>query len=90
MTERDDPLTELAEASTRFRELDAARNAAHQQVISAALNALRQGHQAGDVYRLVPFTSTHIRAIARLEGIPASRPGKRSTKRKPPPPSDNA
>jgi hypothetical protein len=76
MTDRTDALKELTEASERYEEAEAARLRAHEAVIAAALDALRAGARPGEVYDRVPFTSTHIRTLAREAGIPAGPPGK--------------
>jgi hypothetical protein len=81
MTTPTDALKELTEASERYKEADAARNRAHEAVIARALEALRAGAQPGEVYGRVPFTSTHIRTLAREAGIPGGRPGKPSRKK---------
>jgi hypothetical protein len=76
MTDPTQALKELREASRAYEEADAARNRAHEVVIARALDALRAGVQPGEVYGSVPFTSTHIRTLARDAGIPGGRPGK--------------
>lgn len=81
MTSPADALKELTEASKRYEEAEAARVRAHEVVIARALDALRAGAQPGEVYGRVPFTSTHIRTLAREAGIPGGRPGKPPTKR---------
>jgi hypothetical protein len=81
MTTPDEALNELSEAKKRYNEADAARTAAHADVIARALDALRAGARPGDVYERVPFTSTHIRTLAREAGIPGGRTGKPPKKR---------
>lgn len=76
MTTPDTALQELKEASRAYEEADAARNRAHEAVINRALSALRAGVRPGEVYDAVPFTSTHIRTLAREAGIPGGRSGK--------------
>ncbi len=86
MTDPTEALKELREASRAYEDAEAARNRAHEAVIARALDALRAGVQPGDVYGSVPFTSTHIRNLAREAGIPGGRPGKvprKATKPKP-------
>jgi len=76
MTEPAEAMQRLQMASRLYEEADRARASAHEAVIQAALDALRAGTQPGEVYKAVPFTSTHIRTLAREAGIPAGRPGK--------------
>ena len=76
MTDPTEALKELMAASRAYEEADAVRTAAHEAVISRALAALRVGVQPGQVYGAVPFTSTHIRTLARQAGIPGGRSGK--------------
>lgn len=76
MTDPNEALKALMDASRRYEEADAARSTAHAVVIARALDALRAGAQPGMVYGAVPFTSTHIRNLAREAGIPGGRPGK--------------
>lgn len=86
MTSPADALKELTEASERYEEAEAARLRAHEVVIARALDALRAGVRPGEVYGRVPFTSTHIRTLAREAGIPGGTPGKparRKTNAKP-------
>lgn len=77
----DEALKELRDASKHYEDADAARNRAHETVIARALDALRAGVQPGQVYGSVPFTSTHIRTLAREAGIPGGRPGKAPQKK---------
>lgn len=81
MTTPNEALEELTKARRVYEEADAARNRAHEAVIAAALTALRSGARPGEVYDRVPFTSTHIRTLAREAGIPRGPSGKPARKK---------
>lgn len=68
-------LEDLEAATAKYREIDAARDNAHTEVMAKALALLRAGAEPGDVYARVPFTSTYMRTKARDAGVPAGRPG---------------
>ncbi|GGQ67134.1 hypothetical protein [Couchioplanes azureus] len=71
----------LAAATRRYRDSEAAHEEARQQVIEAALEALRANITPTEVEKLSPFTGAYIRRLAREKGIPpAARGPKRSTK----------
>lgn len=66
---------ELTAATRRYERTEAAHETARQEVIAAALAALRAGITPTEVERLSPFTSAYIRRIARADGIPPAPPG---------------
>jgi hypothetical protein len=76
-----DARDQLAAATRRYRASEAAHEEARQEVIEAALEALRSNVTPTEVEKLSPFTGAYIRRLAREQGIPpAARGPKRSTK----------
>jgi hypothetical protein len=69
---------QLAAATRRYRQTEAAHEQARQATIAAVLNALRGGVGPAEVERLSPFTGAYIRKLAREHGIPPAPPGPKS------------
>ncbi len=61
-------------ATARFRETEAAHEAARQDAVGAVVDALRAGIRPADIVAHSPFTAAFVRRIARENGIqPAGR-----------------
>jgi hypothetical protein len=70
-----DPREQLLAATRRYQRTEADHAEARQQVIEAALAALRANIGPTEVERLSPFTAAYIRRLAREQGIPPAAPG---------------
>lgn len=66
---------DLAAATRRYRQTEAAHDAARRAVIAAVVAALRAGVSPTEVQRLSPFTGAYVRKVARDSGIPPAAPG---------------
>lgn len=65
-------------ATARYRETEAAHEAARQDTVAAVIDALRAGIRPGDIVAHSPFTAAYVRRIARENGIqPATRKASR-------------
>ncbi|MER5647282.1 hypothetical protein [Streptosporangium sp. NPDC002524] len=81
MTEEMSPLALLDATTTRYRETEQAHEHARQEVVAAALAALRAGERPTDVAEHSPFTDSYIRRVARENGIEPAPRGKRPKSR---------
>ena len=70
-----DPMTKLDKAATRYRETEAAHNAARDKAVEAVVEALEAGERPTDVTARSPFTAAYVRRIARDNGIEPAKPG---------------
>jgi hypothetical protein len=75
-----DELEAVRRTAKRWSAADRARDRARDDHFAAVLEALRGGAVPTEVYKISPFTGTHLRGLARDAGIPAATRGK-----KPPP-----
>lgn len=71
-----DELEAVKRTGRRWTAADRARDKARDEHFAAVLEALRNGAVPTEVYKISPFTSTHLRGVAREAGIPAARRGK--------------
>jgi hypothetical protein len=65
------PLAKLDECTARYRQTEDAHEQARQDVIAAALDALKARERPTDVAEHSPFTDAYIRRLARENGIKA-------------------
>jgi len=65
------PLARLDQATARYRQTEDAHEQARQEVITAALDALKARERPTDVAEHSPFTDAYIRKLARENGIKA-------------------
>jgi len=72
---RMDSMTSLDQATARYRETEAAHNAARDEAVQAVLAALKGGERPTDVTARSPFTAAYVRRIARDNGIEPAKPG---------------
>lgn len=77
----DDDLEAVRRTARRFAAAERARNAARTAHLAAVLTALRDGQPPTVIARLSPFTSAHLRKIAREDGIPPARRGRKASPR---------
>ena len=63
-------LEDLEAATARYRQTEAAHDAARMNVVTSVLDALRAGERPTDVAAKSPFTETYVRRVARENGIP--------------------
>ena len=67
----EDELEAVKQTARRYTAADKARDKARDEHFTAVLTALRAGKAPTDVSDLSPFTSTHLRQVARDAGIEA-------------------
>jgi hypothetical protein len=65
----------VREATSRYRETEEAHGKARDEVVTAVIEALKDGERPTDVTAWSPFTPAYVRRIARENGI---EPAKRS------------
>jgi len=70
------PREALTAATARYRETEAAHDAARQAAVDAVVAALRAGERPTDVTADSPFTAAYVRRIARENGIEPPKRGK--------------
>lgn len=70
-----DPMTKLDQATARYRETEAAHNAARDAAVEAVVDALKADARPTDVTVRSPFTAAYVRQIARKNGIEPAKPG---------------
>ena len=73
----DDELEAVAQTGRRWTAADKARDRARADHFGAVLAALRAGKPPTEIAKRSPFTATHLRQIARDNGIPPATKGKR-------------
>lgn len=86
-TPQQTPLERLDEATARYRQTEHEHEQARQEVITAALDALKARERPTDVAEHSPFTDAYIRRLAREHGIKAQprSKGPRPRKERPQP-----
>lgn len=82
------PLAKLDDATTRYWQTKRAHEQAQQDVIAAALDALKARERPTDVAEHSPFTDAYIRKLARDNGIKAQPKSKGPRPRAKAPTSD--
>ncbi len=82
MTDDTSPLALLDASTARYRQTEQAHEEARQEVVAAALAALRAGERPTDVAEHSPFTDSYIRRIVRENGIAAQPPGGKGTRQR--------
>ncbi|MFG2412295.1 hypothetical protein [Streptomyces goshikiensis] len=70
-----DALTRLDQATTRYRETEAAHEEAREEAIKAVVESLEAGERPTDVTNHSPFTAAYVRRIARAHGIEEAKRG---------------
>lgn len=70
-----DPMTNLDQATARYRETEEAHDKARDAAAAAVVEALRAGERPTDVTNRSPFTAAYVRRIARENGIEPAKPG---------------
>lgn len=75
-----DSMTALDQATSRYRQTEAAHEEARAAAIAAVLEALKVGERPTDVTEHSPFSAAYVRRIARDNGIEAAKPGPKSAK----------
>ncbi|MFC4373282.1 hypothetical protein ACFO5K_04135 [Nocardia halotolerans] len=68
-------LDRLRAATKRFESLNERVEKARQEVIEAVVTALREGELPTEVAEASPYKPSHVRKIARDNGIEPARPG---------------
>ena len=72
-----DPRQSLSRASEKYRKDEQRLDQSRRVLIDAVVDALRAGVPPTEVVELSPFSSAHVRVIARQHGIPPARGGPR-------------
>jgi hypothetical protein len=70
-----DELEALDQATTRYRQTEAAHKEARLRAIAAVVAALKADKRPTDVVNRSPFTAAYVRTIARENGIEPAKPG---------------
>jgi hypothetical protein len=70
-----DELEALDQATSRYRETEAAHEEARRQAIDAVIAALKADKRPTDVVNHSPFTAAYVRKFSRLAGIEPAKPG---------------
>lgn len=78
---RMDPMDALDQATSRYRDTEAAHDEARNAATQAVVEALRAGKRPTDVADRSPFTAAYVRRIARERGIEPARPGPKKEQR---------
>ncbi|MET8864714.1 hypothetical protein ABZW11_17390 [Nonomuraea sp. NPDC004580] len=84
------PLALLDEATARYWKTKQAHERAQQDVIAAALDALKARERPTDVAERSPFTDAYIRRLARDNGIKAQPKSKGPRRRAAAPPPETS
>lgn len=72
-----DTLKGLDQATSRYRQTEAAHEEARAAAITAVVEALKAGERPTDVTEHSPFTAAYVRRIARDNGIEGAKRGPR-------------
>lgn len=70
-----DEMEALDQATSRYRQTEAAHEDARQQAMRAVVAALKADKRPTDVVDRSPFTAAYVRRIAREAGIEPAKPG---------------
>jgi hypothetical protein len=75
--EKTPTMTDLAAATRRYNHTAAKHEEARQDVIAAAVAALKAGDTPTEVAEQSPFTPAYVRRLAREHGIPPAPTGRK-------------